>query len=287
MRVRSVLSAAALVCGLPLLWQPAHASVPPAERGSVVAAGTAGTVSTVGMVEYECTTSGVTGKQTTSINVELTIPTDATTGRQFTIGWSGTYTGTALTAPTAGLPADTKLYAYVSISGLSGLTSATGVGTLDATGAGQSILLPTTPVSLATTSNSPGTATVKPGAINFGTAPGQTSIECEPKNRDTLTTYPLTITAGGQGADPDPTDTTTQPSDETTSDDDAETGETPQDTDGEISETPAGGAETGGGGESGPDGRALVLTGSLVTFGAVSGLLWRRRGTRETVGPRA
>ncbi|MEV4532154.1 hypothetical protein [Streptosporangium sp. NPDC049304] len=281
MRVRSVLSVAALVGGLPLLWQPAHASVPPAERSSVVTAGTVGTV------EYECTTSGATGKQTTSINVELTMPTDATTGRQFTIGWSGTYTGSELTAPAAGLPAGTKLYVYASISGLSGLTSATGVGTLDAAGAGQTIPLPTTPVSLATTSNSPGTATVKPGAINFGTAPDQTSIECEPKNKDTLTTYPLTITAGGQGTAPDPTDTTTQPSDETTSDEDAETGETPQDTDGEISETPAGGAETGGGGESGPDGRALVLTGSLVTFGALSGLLWRRRGARGTVAPRA
>ena len=277
MRVRSVLSAAALAGGLILLWQPAHAFVPPPERSSVVTAET---------VEYECTTSGVTERQTTAINVELTMPADAATGRQFTIGWSGTYTGSGLTAPATGLPAGTKLYAYASISGLSGLTSATGVGTLDATGADQTIPLPTAPLSLATTSKNPGTATVKPGAINFGTAPDQTSIECDPKNKETLTTYPLTITAGGEGTGPDPADTTTRPSDETTPDEDAETSETSQDTDGGISETPAGGAETGGGGESGPDGRVLVLTGSLVTFGAVSGLLWRRRGSRGTVGPR-
>ncbi|WP_329084932.1 MULTISPECIES: hypothetical protein [unclassified Streptosporangium] len=278
MRVRSVLSVAALAGGLALLWQPLPSS---AGQDSVVAADT---------VEYECTTDGVTEKQTIEIDVEMTMPTGVTTGQPFTIGWRGTYIGTGLTAPAAGLPEGTKLYAYASISNLPGLTSATGVGTLDAVSAGQSIPLPTASISLAATSSNPGTAAVRPAAINFGTLPTNPLIECESLNRDTLTTYPLTVAAGGQATDPAPTDTATQPVGGTETDEDAGTGETtetPQDANGEIAETPAGGADTGGGGETGPDGRALVLTGSLITFGAVTGLLLRRRGGRTVVNPRA
>ncbi|MGJ6964253.1 hypothetical protein ACSDR0_20300 [Streptosporangium sp. G11] len=275
MRVRSVLSVAALAASLVLLWQPLPSF---AGQGSAVAAD---------IVKYECTTDGVAEKQTIEIDIEMTVPATATTGQQFTIGWQGTYTGTGLTAPAAGLPEGTKLYAYASISKLPGLTSATGVGTLDTVSAGQPIPLPAAQIALATTSNNPGTAAVKPAAINFGTLPTNPLIECESLNKDTLKTYPLTVAAGGQGTDPDPTDTATQPIGETAPDEETETDETPQDTNGEIAETPAGGADTGGGGESGPDGRALVLTGSLVTLGAVSGLLWRRRGARVAVGPRA
>ncbi|GAA4188278.1 hypothetical protein GCM10022252_23220 [Streptosporangium oxazolinicum] len=272
MRVRSVLSVAALAGGLVLLWQPLPSS---AGQGSAA------------IVEYECTTDGVTEKQTIEINVEMTMPTGATAGQQFTIGWRGTYVGTGLTAPTAGLPEGTKLYAYASISDLPGLTSATGVGTLDTIGAGQTILLPTAQITLATTSNNPGTAAVRPAAINFGTLPNNPLIECEALNKDTLTPYPLTVTGDGQATDPAPTDTATQPVGETPQDEDTETTETPQDANGEIAETPAGGADTGGGGETGPDGRALVLTGSLITFGAVTGLLIRRRGVRTTLDRRA
>lgn len=275
MRVRSVLPAATLAGGLVLLWHPLPSS---AGQGSAVAAD---------VVEYECTTDGVAEKQTIEINVEMTVPATAATGQQFTIGWRGTYVGTGLAAPAAGLPEGTKLYAYASISDLPGLTSATGVGTLEAVGAGQTIPLPTAEIALATKSNNPGTAAVKPAAINFGTLPTNPLIECESLNKETLTTYPLTVTAGGQATDPDPTDTATEPVSPPPADEDTETAETPQDADGELDETPAGGAETGGGGESGPDGRALVLTGSLITLGAVSGLLWRRRGARVAVGRRA
>ncbi|WP_436760260.1 hypothetical protein [Streptosporangium sp. V21-05] len=275
MRVRSVLSVAALAGGL-VLWHPLPSS---AGQGSAVAAD---------VVEYECTTDGVAEKQTIEINVEMTVPATASTGQQFTIGWRGTYTGTGLTAPAAGLPEGTNLYAYASISDLPGLTSATGVGTLEAVGAGQTIPLPAAQIALATTSNNPGTAAVKPAAINFGTLPTNPLIECESLNKDALTTYPLTVTAGGgQTTDPDPTDTATDPVSPPPADEDTEAADTPQDTDGEIDETPAGGADTGGGGESGPDGRALVLTGSLITLGAVSGLLWRRRGARVAVSRRA
>ncbi|MER5645889.1 hypothetical protein [Streptosporangium sp. NPDC002524] len=274
MRVRSVLSLSVLAGGL-VLWHPLPSS---AGQGSAVAAD---------VVEYECTTDGATEKQTIQINVEMTVPTTATAGQQFTIGWRGTYTGTGLTAPAAGLPEGTKLYAYASISNLPGLTSATGVGTLDTVGAGETIPLPAAQIALATTSNNPGTAAVRPAAVNFGTLPTNPLIECESLNKDALTTYPLTVTAGGQATDPAPTDTATDPVSPPPDDEDTETPETPQDTNGGIDETPAGGADTGGGGESGPDGRALVLTGSLVTLGAVSGLLWRRRGARMAVGRRA
>ncbi|MFF3444556.1 hypothetical protein [Streptosporangium sp. NPDC002721] len=278
MRVRSVLSVAALAGGLVLLWHPLPSS---AERDVVAAAD---------IVEYECTTDGVTEKQTIEINVEMTMPATATTGQQFTIGWRGTYSGTGLTAPAAGLPEGTKLYAYASISDLPGLTSATGTGTLAAVDAGQPITLPTTAVSLAATSSSPGTATIRPAAINFGTLPTNPLIECESLNRDALMTYSLTVSGGGQETDPDPTDTATDPVSPPPAADDTGTDETapdPDDADGAIDETPAGAADTGGGGESGPDGRVLVLTGSLVTLGAASGLLLRRRGARTAMGRRA
>ncbi|MEU8381879.1 hypothetical protein [Streptosporangium sp. NPDC048865] len=238
MRVRSVLSVAALAGGL-LLWHPLPSS---AERDVVVAAD---------IVEYECTTDGVTEKQTIEIDIEMTMPAGATAGQQFTIGWRGVYSGTGLTAPAAGLPEGTKLYAYASISGLPGLTSATGVGTLETVGPGQPVTLPAAQIALATTSDDPGTATVKPAAVNFGTAPNNPLIECESLNEDTLLTYPLTVAGGGQTTDPDPTDTATQPVGETTPDEETEETGTEPDTDGAIDETPAGAADTGGGGESG------------------------------------
>ncbi|MFI9559845.1 hypothetical protein [Nonomuraea endophytica] len=55
--------------------------------------------------------------------------------------------------------------------------------------------------------------------------------------------------------------------------------ETPQDNGGKVTKTPKAGADTGGGGDMGPDGRMFILTGSLLILAAgAGGLMIRRRG---------
>ncbi|MGV9772225.1 hypothetical protein [Streptosporangium sp. NPDC003464] len=281
MRIPLILSGAALVGGLILFCQPVHAVVSGLRQSAVVG---------TDIVDYRCTTTGVAEKQDIKVKVELTVPADATTGQPMTIGWRGTYVDdtTALRAPTAGLADGTKLYAYASISGLAGLTSATGVGELATLGVGRVVPLPTTVVPLKTESSDAGTATVKPAAINFGTGPKGPSIQCEVQNSAALTTYPLTVaSADGRPTDavqvtPDPqaTHAVTATADDQSSDSVPVTS-SPEPAQGEengrIFKTPTGGAATGGGGESGPDGRALVSTGLLITLAAAVGLLLRRR----------
>ncbi|MFC4587022.1 hypothetical protein [Sphaerisporangium corydalis] len=278
MRIRSVLVAAALTGGLGLCCPPAQAAVPGHRHGSRVV---------TDVVKYRCTGAGIQS-QDIEVKVELTVPTGAVTEQQMTIGWRGTYAGTGLTAPGGGLSSDTKLYAYASISGITRLSSATGVGTPGAAGAGQVVPLPTTEVALKTTPLDAGTGTVRAAAMNFGLRPNAPSIECDVLNANDLTTYPLTVTQGGQGRTGSPTPTTTPTG---TSPDPIPVATSPRPThtvteivtrmpanpDGKVTRTPAGSAETGGGGTSGPDGRLLVLAGLLVTFVAATGLLLRRR----------
>jgi hypothetical protein len=276
LRIRLILSATALAGGLGLFCQPAHAAVSELRQDAVVG---------TDVVAYRCTATGVAEKQDIKVKVELTIPADATTGTQMTIGWHGTYAdGTGLRAPATGLAGGTKLYAYASISGLAKLTSATGVGEPATLSAGQIIPLPTATVSMKTTSSNAGTATVKPAAINFGTRPTEPSIQCEVQNAAALTTYPLTVaSAGGQPTDSAPATPSPQPTGSvpvTSSPTHTVTATVTRATaneNGKTVKTPSGGAATGGGSESGPDGRMLILTGFLLTLAAATGLLLRRR----------
>lgn len=290
MRIRSILSVVTLAGSLALLCQPAQAADSELRQDAVAV---------TDIVEYRCTVTGVAEKQDIKVKVELTMPVNAVTGQQMTIGWHGTYVdGTALRAPAAGLASGTKLYAYASISGLPRLTSATGVGEPAPFSAGQTVPLPRDTVPLKTAPSNAGTATVKPAAINFGTRADEKSIECEVQNADALTTYPLTVSsADGRPTDPAPVTPGPQPTPTVTATmDDQSTGSVPvtsdpqpthtitatvtkASTDGnsKVIKTPSGGAATGGGGESGPDGRMLISTGFLLTFAAATGLLLRRR----------
>ncbi|WP_157545680.1 hypothetical protein [Microtetraspora fusca] len=279
MRIRPMLSAV-VAGGLLCLCSPAQAAVPEVRRDTAT-----------DIVDYECTISGVAEKQEVKVKVELTMPTDATVDRQLSIGWHGTYAdGSALKVPAAGLPGSTKLYAYAAISGLPQLSSATGVEQLATLSPGQIIQLPTTTVSLRTTPKNAGTASVRPGAINFGTETGQVSIKCEVRNADALKTYTLTVAAaGGQPShsatptpSPEPTPSATASASSlpthTVTATVTQAPEEPEEEDDKPFKTPVGGAATGGGGESGPDGRMIMLIGSVVTLAAATGLLLRRRG---------
>jgi hypothetical protein len=189
--------------------------------------------------------------------------TAPSTGEQFSIGWTGGFEpGSELEAPAA-VPPGLKMYAYASISKLPGLTSATGVGELGAVASGEPISLPS--VEMRTTSNNPGTASVKPASVNFGLTPQNRLVDCEPTNSAALKTYPLTI--GGGGTTPAPSDTETE--EEPTPQEEEPTSRS--------SETPKEGAATGAGGEAGPDGRVLVLAGSALLLAAGAGGLTLRR----------
>ena len=235
----------------------------------VVTVGQGGTGTGTGdVVTYSCTTGTEASPQTVKIRVTLTMPTSTPKpGEQFSIGWSGTYeTGSELEAPSTGLPPGSKLYAYASISGLSKLTSATGVGDLATVTASAPITLPTS-VDMRTTSTNSGSATVKPAAINIGTSPTVPVIKCEVQNASALKTYPLTIGTGSStSSTPDPEETPTSTPKSSTK------------TSSKTSKTPKAGADTGAGGDAGPDGRVFVLTGTaLMAAAGIGGLLMRRR----------
>ncbi|MEV0198110.1 hypothetical protein [Nonomuraea sp. NPDC050691] len=234
----------------------------------------------VDVVDYTCTGASVPA-QTVRIRVTLTMPTSAVVGEQFSIMWSGTYeTGSELKAPSTGLPAGLNLYPHAGISGLPQLTSATGTGSLGALTPGQALTLPTS-VAMKATARSAGTGSVRPGAINIGTAENTPLIECTPTSTGQLSAYTLTVAAGGTDPDPDssPSDDTSE--DETPSADSSDTSDASEDetesTRERSSVVPKAGAETGGGGEAGPDGRALLLGGSaLIVAAGIGGLLTRR-----------
>ncbi|MEV5744788.1 hypothetical protein AB0L30_32420 [Microbispora rosea] len=288
MRIPAVVSVVFAGC-LALASQPAHAAPLSMERSLRVVAE---------VVEYECTTDeNAAEKQDVKINVELTMPDDATAGQQMSIGWRGTYaTGSELRAPTDGL-GTVKVYAYAAFTGIENLTSATGVSESVSVAAGQIIPLPQTGLTLKTTSPNAGTATVRPAAVSIGPSPTEPVIQCEVRDATALTTYTLTVAQDAQTsptpspdgtvAGPKPTRTVTATVTASVSDAESDAGSVAgSDEDGlerdagaaqEVDTTPVGGAATGGGGEAGPDGRMYVLTGLAITLAACAGLLLRRR----------
>jgi hypothetical protein len=251
-------SALAILALLVAVFLPSSAQADPVGDGEVV--------------EYRCKIGEQTITPNIRVRITLTMPSTAPrAGEQFSIGWTGDFEpGSELEAP-AGVPAGIKMYAYASISGLPGLTSATGVGELGIITAGEPISLPTS-VDMQTTSQNPGTATVKPASINFGLTPQNRLVDCEPANSGTLKTYPLTIGGGSTTPTPSATETAEEAEEEPTPQEETEDEPTTR-----SSQTPEKGAATGAGGETGPDGRVLVLAGSALLLAAGAGGLTLRR----------
>ncbi|MGW0067760.1 hypothetical protein ACWDUI_09870 [Streptosporangium sandarakinum] len=312
MRIRPALSAVAVAGGLVLLCPPARAAA--SEARQAVSEVRQAAVLVTDVVSYQCEVTPSGEKQDVRVRVEMEMPSDARVNVQTIIRWRGTYadeTG-VLRVPDVGLPIGTKLYAYASISGIENFTSATGTNDLAAPRAGQALQLPEGWVSLRTTPRNAGTATVKPGAVNFGTASNSPFIKCDVLNTGALKTYSLPVASeNGQPADPtstpDPTDSapvsptldpTPDPTPEptptvtvTTVDRSADSGpgapepavvaEEAVEQVGGVNETPFGAAATGGGGEAGPDARTFVVAGFLLTLTAGIGLRSRRRGVLD------
>lgn len=250
--------------------------------------GTGGGGGTTGtdVVQYECTGPTASEVHDVEVKVELTMPTSAKVGEQFAIKWKGTYTtGKELKAPSTGQTISPKIFAYAALTGVSGLTSATGEGTTTVT-AGQPITLPVAAFDLKATANTAGTATVKPGKINFGadTATGTTpAISCTVQNDTALKTYTLTVGAATSPTSSSTTTSSPKPTKTTTAYVTVTPSATKSKTKQRNSQTPKAGADTGAGGEMGPDGRVFILTGSaLVAAAAVGGLWMRRRGVSRS-----
>ncbi|WP_214325427.1 hypothetical protein [Nonomuraea sediminis] len=260
-------------------------SIKPGSLKLTVQSGSGGGTGT-DVVEYKCTAGSTdTTGQTVKIKTTLTPPTSAQTNQQFSIGWTGTYeTGYELKAPSTGTLSPT-LYAYAAMTGISGLTSATGQGTLGTITPGATIPLPTASVSLKATPTTVGTVTVKPGKLNFGAnSSGGTSpmIECTVQNESALKSYTFSVTSGSSSTST-PTNSSTSTSTPTNSHTPKPTKTTTKFVTAsptkKSSKTPKAGADTGGGGEIGPDGRVFLLVGSLLIVGAgAGGLVLRRRG---------
>ncbi|NJP90593.1 hypothetical protein HCN51_14210 [Nonomuraea sp. FMUSA5-5] len=235
-------------------------------------------------VSYECTTKATGEKQEVGVDVELTVPAQATVGQQMTIGWSGVFvTGKELTAPATGMEGELNMYVYAGISGIDDLTSATGVAELGTVIPGEPVAIPPT-ATMTTTPRKGGSGTVHAGAINFGMTPQDRLVECEVKDKDSLTQYPLTV-LDADGSTPTPTSTPTDTGTPEAGDDGTggEDQESPATTD--SADIPAGGVDTGAGGLAGPDGRALALTGLVITLAAATGLRLRRPRPRTHQGP--
>ncbi|QYC44426.1 hypothetical protein Nocox_34300 [Nonomuraea coxensis DSM 45129] len=237
------------------------------------------------VLDYTCTTTATGDKQNVKLSVELTVPATGGVQQNLSIGWKGAYSGSAqLLAPATGLEAGLNLYAYVGISRIPRLTSATGVAQLTGVVPGAPIALPTTTVNLTTTPPEAGTGTVHAASVNFGSSPQEPVIECELASTAGRKEHPLTISATGATPSPTPTPSTTPsetptptPTPTPTDDEEEDPEDDPAPEESESSKVPSGGVSTGGGGEAGPDGRALILTGSLLLLAGGTGLVLRRR----------
>ncbi|MCA2187247.1 hypothetical protein [Nonomuraea cavernae] len=236
------------------------------------------------ILAYTCSL-GVTDTDpaTVDIKVVLTVPTSAKANEDASITWTSTIqtTGDPLKAPAAGLPTGSKLFATLKASGAGAPATATGEVAMPATTAGQDITtLPAVTVKLRPTTT--GSVTITPGDLAFGTSATAAALTCKAPTTG-LKTYTLTVGNGSPSPSPSPSQTPSpsesnspKPTKTTT----VTVTETPADeTPTRSSKTPKAGADTGAGGETGPDGRLFVLTGSMLIVAAGAGGLMMRRRT--------
>ncbi|MEV2266530.1 hypothetical protein [Nonomuraea africana] len=233
------------------------------------------------VVAYKCVTSTNTDSKDTSLNVTMTMPTGAEANKEQSISWSATYASGAaqLTVPAGGFT-NAKFIASASVSGagVSG-TSVTGENTFNTTTAGATISsFPT--VTLKVKPTTTGTVTMKAGDLYFGTSATQYQYKCTVQTTPAPKSYTFTVTSASTSPSPSPSPSATTTNPKPTRTVTATVTQTPVGAgNGKVTKTPKGAAETGGGGDMGPDGRMFVLTGSLIVLAAAAGGLVLRRRT--------
>ncbi|MEV4582672.1 hypothetical protein AB0K16_56620 [Nonomuraea jabiensis] len=246
-----------------------------------VTIGTGGGGGTDDVVEYDCDVASGGGDADypadVDIKVTMTPPTSATANADASITWTGVVqsTGDTLKAPTGFPTTSPKMFVTVKASGAGVPTTATGEATLGTVTIGQAITLPTS-VTVKIKPTTTGTVTLTAGDLAFGTSASSPSIKCLAPTTG-LKTFTFTVgsSTGTPTTSSTPTNTTSTPKPTKTST--ATVTVTPSSST-KKSKTPKAGADTGGGGEAGPDGRMFILTGTaLVGAAAVGGLVMRRR----------
>ncbi|MGW6495845.1 hypothetical protein [Nonomuraea angiospora] len=257
-----------------------YSSVSPTTGISIdVKTGTGG--GTDGVVTYDCDLGGSGGGDAdypvdVRIKVGMTAQTNATANADATITWTGTIqSGDSLKAPTGFPTTSPKMFVTVKATGAGAPSTATGEATLGTVTIGSPITLPTS-VTVKIKPTTTGTVTLTPGDLAFGTLASSPSIKCLAPTTG-LPTFTFTVgsSTGTPTTSPTSTPTNTTSSPKPTKTSTATVTVTPST---KKSKTPKAGADTGGGGEAGPDGRMFILTGTaLVGAAAVGGLVMRRR----------
>ncbi|GAA2779552.1 hypothetical protein [Nonomuraea dietziae] len=228
-------------------------------------------------VSYKCATQSSGDPKDATITVAMTLPTAAKANEEQTV--PATYTGGQLTVPTGGFTTGAKFIATASVSGagVSG-TSVTAEAALTTLTAGSPITFPS--VSFKVKPTTAGTVTLKASDIYFGTSTSVYQYKCTVQASPVPKSHTFTVTAASTSPSPSPSPSaSTSASVKPTRTVTATVTQTPVGGgNGKVTKTPKGAAETGGGGDMGPDGRMFVLTGSLVVLAAAAGgLVLRRR----------
>ncbi|MEV4059085.1 hypothetical protein [Nonomuraea dietziae] len=254
----------------------------PVQTGGGTGTGTSDTA------EYNCTLKSGSTTDTEypvypEIKLEFTPPSAARTNEEVSLTWKLTNQDDVekLKVPAAGLPAGSKLFMTFAGSGAGLPATLTGEGAVSGTTTGADITLPMSLIVKAKATTA-GSATLKPGNFTIGTSATTSTIECVLQNAAELKPGTYTVTAGSASPSPSPSPSpsaSTSASVKPTRTVTATVTQTPVGGgNGKVTKTPKGAAETGGGGDMGPDGRMFVLTGSLVVLAAAAGgLVLRRR----------
>lgn len=234
------------------------------------------------VIPYDCSISGTDADYPADVDmkVTMTMPTAAKANEDASITWTGVVqtTGDPLKVPAAAnLPTGSKFFVTIKASGAGAPTTATGEAILSTTTAGSTITPPSVTIKLKPTTT--GTVTVTPGEIAIGgtTASGAT-IKCLVATGTTPKTSTFTVSAATSTTSPTATTTPKPTTTRTVVVTKTPVGPKPS---GKVTKTPKAGAETGGGGDMGPDGRTFILVGSLLIMAAGAGGLFLRRRTAQ------
>ncbi|WP_157254680.1 hypothetical protein [Nonomuraea typhae] len=232
------------------------------------------------IIQYDCTAKGEpTYLGAADIKVVLAPPTTVTANTDASISWTSTVqdTGDPLKVPVGGFPASgSKVFGTIKATGAGAPNTATGeISYTGSTTAGSDIVIPVITVKIKPTTT--GEMTIIADTLAFGTSASDPALKCVPSS--TPKSYKVTVSAGTGSQSPSPSATTTSATPKPTKTTTKFVTETPKDNGGKVTKTPKAGADTGGGGGVGPDGRMFILTGSLLILAAgVGGLVMRRRG---------
>ncbi|MFB9627032.1 hypothetical protein [Nonomuraea helvata] len=238
-------------------------------------------------VEYYCTlTSGGDADYPANVDIKVTMttPTSASANADASITWTGTIqnTGDPLKAPTGFPTTSPKIFVSIKASGagVSTTTPPSGEAALTGVTVGSNIAtLPSVTIKVKPTTT--GTVTLTAGDLAFGSSSTSAAIKCAAPTSG-LKTFTFTVGSSSTTPTPTPTPTPTTTSPKPTKTSTHTVTVTPSSKKTTKSKTPKAGADTGGGGEMGPDGRLFILTGTaLIAAAAVGGLIMRRRSIRS------